>query len=87
MDISLNKRPLNDIKPFATFTIDGKETWDCLSHKMTIKIPEYGRLRWGVNAPLGSMFGSQPPYQNALDAFEKVAPEWFVDKYQQKNKE
>ena len=77
---------LNDIKTFATFTIDKKETWNDLHHLMIIKIPnEYGMSGHGVKASLDSMFNSDPPYINALDAFERVAPEWFIDKYQKKN--
>lgn len=49
---------------------------------MIIKIPsEYGIFSRDVEAHLGSMFGTDPPYQNTLDAFRKIAPEWFIDKY------
>nr|QBK85826.1 MAG: hypothetical protein LCMAC101_04210 [Marseillevirus LCMAC101] len=84
---------LNDIKIFATFTIDEKETWEIphshvLDNQMIIYIPnEYGIFDDDVKAPLGSLFNSIRPYQNTLDAFRKVAPEWFIDKYQQKNEE
>lgn len=84
---------LNDIKifsAFATFTINGKEEWnsqEILSDSIIRFTGEYGIFyRDGdVVVSLRSLFNSHLPYQNTLDSFKKVAPEWFVEKYTQKN--
>lgn len=59
-----------------------------INNSTVVGIPQtFGIFKEQKVVPLQSMFGSRPPYKNTLDMFFNVAPKWFVDKYEQKNRE
>lgn len=77
----------NDFQWVSTYVVvtgsDGN-----INNDTVVSIPlGYGIFNEQMDAPLYSLFGSHPPYKNTLDAFRAVAPKWFVDKYEQKNRE
>ena len=93
---------LNDIDTFLIHLEDnamGAPRWEdsvyvmatgsngIINNSTVVSIPrEYGIFKGRMDVPLRSMFSSYPPYKNTLDAFFNMAPKWFVDKYQQKNR-